>query len=247
MAIAINCNAQVKNYNPGGPKPGTYVPHINQASPSNQPANTGNVNGENQWVIGNGGWNNNGGSYGSITFGYGNTNYTNPYPQPYTGHYGNGYNIRREAKYAIRSAGHTINDAVGFHSWHDIYSPLLAKAIRHYNYSRQLYWWGNYSAALNHAERAKYLAWYSLQCFQNPGYYDNGCGNGYNQPNPYSDPYNPYYKNANPNGTESQQGAEGYRKPETGTNESIDNSLPAADVNDKELIRSFDKSSLKDE
>lgn len=232
--INTTLTAQVKSVYPkGGPKQGTVVPH-NQATTNNQP----NANNEpnDKWIHGN--WGPYG--YGSITIGFGNYPYGQP--MPYYNNYNPYHSAKKAAKYSIRAAGHMIGEAVSFNTWHDIYSPLLAKAIRHYNFARQQYWWGNYSAAYNHAERANYLAWYSLQYFQSPGdYYDGYNGSGYNQPNPYSDPYNPYYKQGQPNT------AQGERKAEVPKDESIDTSLPQETVNDKELIRTFDKSDLKDE
>lgn len=252
--LSVSSNAQVKNYNlSGGPKPGVYVPRTQTDSPASQQGSSNGQasSGDNQWGIANGGWAPGYGSYGNVTLGFGN-NYGTPYygnPYLYNGYYGNNYSVKKASKYAIKGAGYMLGEAIGFNTWHDIYSPILAKAIRHYNYSRQLYWWGNYHVALNHAERARYLAWYSLKCFQNPNYYYGGYnGNGYNQPNPYSDPYNPYYKsrNAAPDGNEGGDDS-GFKKQELQKNESADNSLPKAEQDDKELIRSFDKSTLKDE
>lgn len=234
IALSINVTAQVKVKERGvSPKQGTYIPR-NQ--PQNNPTAQNNNQSSEHWV--HGGWNYGGGSYGSITVGFGN-----PYPNNF--YYGNSYSIKKASRYSIRAAGQIINQAIAFDSWNDIYSPLLAKAIRHYNYSRELYWWGNYSAAHNHAERARYLAWYSLQYFQNPGC-DNGYGGGYGQPNPYSDPYNPYYR-SNQAGGANANGNQSYKTEEMPKDEGLDKKLPGSDTNDKELIRSFDKSELKDE
>lgn len=250
MVISLNFNAQVKNnYPSGGPKPGVYIPHMPSNNQPTQPQAESNAsNGQNQWVIANGSWGNgNGygnGMYGAVSFGYGNNFY--PYSGPGYNYYGNNYSLKHTAKRNIREAGYLLNEAVAFNTWHDVYSPILAKAIRHYHYARQLYSWRNYNAALNHAERAKYLAWYSLQYFQNPGYYYDGFnGNVYNQPNPYSDPYNPYYKNnTNTNGGGNENGQKKIEAPKA---ESIDEGLPPSQINEKELIRTFDKSSVNDE
>lgn len=228
--LSATLTAQVKNVYPkGGPKPGTVVPHA-QAN-SNVQSNTNNMEAD-KWIHGN--W----GGYGNVTIGFGSYPYGQP--MPYYNNHNPYHSAKKAAKYSLRSANYMIGQAVGFNSWHDIYSPLLAKAIRHYNFAKQQFWWGNYSAAYNHAERANYLAWYSLQYFQNPEYYDNYNDYGY-QPNPYSDPYNPYYKKGEP--TVNQ----GERKAEMPKQESIDNALPQENGNDKELIRTFDKSDLKDE
>ena len=233
ISLSINVTAQVK-VKPNNPKPIDYVPR--NGPPKNQePVAQNNQQANNHWGNGNGGWNH-GGSYGNITIGFGN-------PYPYNNYYGNGYSIKKQTRYSIRAASQIINQAVAFDSWNDTYSPLLAKAIRHYNYARQLYWWGNYHAAYNHAERARYLAWYSLQFFQNPNCNDGG---GYGQPNPYSDPYNPYYRSDQTGGGNMNEKS-GYKTQEMPQNESMDAKLPGSEVNDKELIRTFDKSEMKDE
>lgn len=250
VTLVITSTAQVKvKSSNNGPKPGVLVPHTpptNQAAASMPSGNgSGSANGAEHWGPPHG-WNNNGGAYASINIGFGNYPYGNPYP--YSGYYGNGYSIKKSAKQTMRAASHIIGEAVGFTAWHDLYSPLLAKAIRHYNYSKQLYWWGNYHAAMNHAERARYLAWYSLQCFQDPNYYYGGYnGNGYNEPNPYSDPYNPYYKNGTASGDRTNKAGEADANRALPKEESIDAGLPAAEADDRSLIRSFDKSTFKDE
>lgn len=242
IAISINVTAQ-KNVNERGnsPKPIAYVPR-NQ--PQNNPAPQQNNNQSNEhW--GNG-WNNGyPQGYVSLSFGYNSPGYCNAYQ--YNNYCNNGYSSKKASRYSIRAAGQIINQALAFDSWNDIYSPLLAKAIRHYNYARELYWWGNYQAAYNHAERARYLAWYSLQYFQNPGC-GNGYGGGFNEPNPYSDPYNPYYRSNQTGGTMNQGGGnQGSKIADVPTSDGIDQKLPGSDTNDKELLRSFDKSELKGE
>ena len=250
VALVITSTAQVKVKGSNtGPKPGVFVPHTpptNQAV-ANMPSGngSGSANGTEHWGPPHG-WNNNNGAYASINIGFGNYPYGNPYP--YNGYYVNGYSIKKSAKQTMRAASHIIGEAVGFTAWHDLYSPLLAKAIRHYNYSKQLYWWGNYHAAMNHAERARYLAWYSLQYFQNPNYnYDGYNGNGFNQPNPYSDPNNPYYKSGAPQSDPSAKVASPEGSRVLPKEESIDSGLPAKEADDRVLIRTFDKSDLKDE
>lgn len=235
IALGINVTAQVKMKERGvPPKQGTYVP---RNTPQNNPAPQNNNQSDERWGFGWGsGW---GHPHGvvSVNIGY------NPYP--YNNYYANGYSLKKATKYSIKAAGKMINQAVAFDSWNDIYSPLLAKAIRHYNYSRELYWWGNYQAAYNHAERARYLAWYSLQYFQNPNY-GPGYGGGY-EPNPYSDPYNPYYRTDQTGGKTQGGGNEGFKTGAVPASETIDQKLPGSEINDRELIRSFDKNELKDE
>lgn len=244
IVLSLSTSAQVKNNNQGGPKSGVLVPHTVPQSNQTEPLASSQASGQNQWSSGNGFWGPNSGSYGSVTFGYGNYYSANPYPN--FGYYQNGYSIKKSTKQAIRNASYIINEAIAFNTWNEIYSPLLAKAIRHYNYAQQLYWWGNFNAALNHAERARYLAWYSLQYFQNSSC-NNGFGdNMYGAPNPYSDPNNPYYKKIGPD--ESNPGAEesGHKK-QAPINESIDTGLPTTEISDQNLIKNFDKSALKNE
>lgn len=236
IAFSINTTAQVK-VKPINPKTIDYVPR--NGPPKNQEpvAQNNQQQDNNHWghspSYPNG--------YVSLNFGYNSPYYGNPYP--YNNYYGNGYSIKKQTRYSIRAASQMINQVVAFDNWNDTYSPLLAKAIRHYNYARQLYWWGNYHAAYNHAERARYLAWYSLQYFQNPNCNDGG---GYGQPNPYSDPYNPYYR-SDQTGSGNINEKSGYKTQEIPQNENVDAKLPGSEVNDKELIRTFDKSDLKDE
>lgn len=235
IALSINVTAQVKVKERGvTPKPATYVPRNQDQDPTPQGNNQANAHWGHGWGSG---W---GHPHGvvSVNFGY------NPYP--YNNYCGNGYSIKKASRYSIRAAGNIINQALAFDSWNDMYSPLLAKAIRHYNYARQLYWWGNYQAAYNHAERANYLAWYSLQYFQNPNC-GSGYGSGYYEPNPYSDPYNPYYRTDKTAGNISEGGSEGFKTGKVPDSESIDQKLPGSEINDKELLRTFDKSDLKDE
>lgn len=137
----------------------------------------------------------------------GNYNYGNSYG------YGNYNNMKRAARNSIRSAANVIGQALQFSDWNDTYSPWLAKAIRHQQYAKQLYFWGDYAGALNHAERAGFLAWNSLSYFNNSYGYNNGFDGNYS-PNPYSDPNNPYYRKGNSTNAPSSNddGDFGYRK-----------------------------------
>lgn len=227
IVLSINAVAQVR-----GPR--EFIPRTqyhNDAAPqnSNQTAH--------YW--GNG-WNNGySQTHFSINFGYGN-------PYSYNNYCGNGYSMKNATRYSIQLAEQIINQAVAFDSWNDIYSPILVKAIRHYNYAQQLYWWGNYREAYNHAERAGYLASYSLQYFQNPD-----CGgnynNGYYEPNPYSDPNNPYYRTNQTGGRIIPRQNTGNKTQDISNNESLDNALPNSDSNDKQLIKNFNAGETKDE
>ena len=172
--------------------------------------------------------------------------------------YNNNYNVKRAARNSIRQSANVIAQALNFSDWNDTYSPWLAKAIRHQQYAKQLYFWGDYSGALNHAERAGFLAWNTLSYFNNSYGYDDGfAGNGY--PNPYSDPNNPYYRKNNttqPNTSSDED--YGYRKsssektddnssstkrksqPATEQNMNkmeLDGTLPQSKVSDRELLK----------
>lgn len=176
-------------------------------------------------------------------------------------YYGNGYgnyhNLKKAARNSIRQSARIIGNALEFSDWNDMYSPWLAKAIRHQQYARQLYFWGDYAGALNHAERAGFLAWNTLSYFNSYYGYDDGfAGNGY--PNPYSDPNNPYYRKNNsgkPNGTDNSDDF-GYRKdssssktevgedvssPKKIENDAIDQSLPSSKLSDRELLKTSNK------
>jgi len=179
VIISLNVNAQ-RNHN--GNQPAS-----NNTSPNNQ-------NDRHVWASnhqGNGHW----GGNVSIHIGGGYPNY---YGSNYGYGYNNFYNAKKAARNNIRQAANIIGQALQFSEWNDVYSPWLAKAIRHQQYAKQLYFWGDYAGAINHAERANFLAWNTLSYFNNSYGYDDGLsGNGY--PNPYSDPNNPYYRQNNSN------------------------------------------------
>jgi hypothetical protein len=190
------------------------------------------------------------------------------YPNYYGNNYGynnNYYNVKKAARNSIRQSANVIGQALQFSDWNDTYSPWLAKAIRHQQYAKQLYFWGDYAGALNHAERAGFLAWNTLSYFNNGFGYNNDF-NGGNYPNPYGDPNNPYYRQSDPNSASQQNSNSdedfGYRKNNTekttdNSNNSkrqaptstqkmekveLDNTLPQSKLNDKELL----KTSVKD-
>lgn len=135
-----------------------------------------------------------GGYYGGGYYG-GGYYYGNNYGSYYGSGYG--YNIKRAARNSIHQSAGFIGQALQFTGWNDIYSPWLAKAIRHQQYARQLYFWGDYAGALNHAERAGFLAWNTLTYFNGGGYGYNNYGGGAYYPDPYGDPNNPYYRQNN--------------------------------------------------
>ncbi len=171
------------------------------------------------------------------------------YPPNYNyGCYNSYYKIKKAARHSIRQSAHVIGQALAFSDWNDIYSPWLAKAIRHQQYAKQLYFWGDYAGALNHAERAGFLAWNTLNYFNNPYGFSNG-GGAY--ADPYSDPNNPYYRQGNTT-TDNNTGEDntGFKQSNQRTNNSaksagattlapteIDNSLPNSKVSDKELLK----------
>lgn len=192
--ISLSISAQTRN---GGNNPRGNNQNQNQnPSPNTNPGWTSNNNGHtdakrgggqvNIHIGGGGGYP--GGYYGnSYGYSYGYNNYNN--------NYGGYYNVKRAARGSIQQSAGVIGQALQFTGWNDIYSPWLAKAIRHQQYAKQLYFWGDYAGALNHAERAGFLAWNTLNYF-NSGYGYNNYGGG-SYPDPYSDPNNPYYRQNN--------------------------------------------------
>lgn len=190
-------------------------------------------------------------SYNNCNYGYGNNwNY---------GYNNNGYyNVKRAARNSINQSAGFIGQALQFSDWNDAYSPWLAKAISHQQYAKQLYFWGDYAGALNHAERAGFLAWNTLSYFNNGYGYNNPTGNGY--PDPYGNPNNPYYRqnnsNTQPNTTTNPDAGNdyGYRKnqsTDTQNNTNINNTpqvqkadmmkldetLPQNKMSDRELLK----------
>ena len=239
-AVVISLNATAQHRSRG-----------NENQPQNQNAN-GNNNPSNGKVYASAGvntWNHWG---GGVSIHVGN------YPNYGSGYYGNGYhnsyNIRKAARNSIRQSANVIGQALQFSDWNDMYSPWLAKAIRHQQYAKQLYFWGDYAGALNHAERAGFLAWNTLSYFNSYNGYGGNSGGYNNYPNPYSDPNNPYYKQGN-TGTSTPTTEDdsdfGYRKqteknntpdPKPNTErkinkEEIDTTLPQSKMSDKELLK----------
>ncbi|MES2565218.1 MAG: hypothetical protein V4565_00015 [Bacteroidota bacterium] len=187
-------------------------------------------------------------------------------PNPYYNNYGYGngynyYNVRKAARNSVRQSANIIMQALQFTEWNDIYSPWLAKAIRHQQYAKQLYFWGDYAGALNHAERAGFLAWNTLDYFNNPYTYNN---NSY--PDPYSNPNNPYYRQSSPNSSpqsdEYNNEDYGYRKGSTDkapensdaskrqgnigntkreAKPELERDLPQSNISDKELLKTNTK------
>ncbi len=236
MALVLSTKAQINNNNP---KPVNYVSHGGSNSnspPQNQnqqynSSNWQNNNNEGSFTVNFSNYPPNGFGYVGPTYNY----YSNPYY---------GCNSNKMARSLLFASKSMINQAIDIHNWNDNYSPMLAKAIRHHNYAKQMYWWGNYDAAINHAERAKYLAWCSLKYFQNPNY-NNGYGGGYYQ-DPYGDPNDPYYRKGNVSGNApNNKDANGNKNQVSPEANEIDKKLPEAGGNDKELIDTFDRS--KDE
>lgn len=191
--ISLSINAQPRN---GGNDPrGGNSQNQNQGSSNNNTWASGNNNTDTKRG-GHVNININGGGYygGGYYYGNGYSNYNN-----YNSYYGynSGYNMKRAARNSIHQSAGFIGQALQFTEWNDIYSPWLAKAIRHQQYARDLYFWGDYAGALNHAERAGFLAWNTLTYFNGGyGYGNNNYGGG-SYPNPYGDPNNPYYRQNN--------------------------------------------------
>jgi hypothetical protein len=243
--LTVNVNAQGKNVK-GGPKTAVFAPRGGNTFDPGTQNNSGNQNAQSNWQTPGG---NN--VSGSVTLAFGNyppSNYGGYYgPNYYNGaaYYGGGYyngygSIKKNARYTLATSRDLINRSIDLHNWNDIYSPILAKAIRHHNFAKQMYYWGNYGAAIKHAERARYLAWYSLQYFQNPGYYNNGGYYSGADPGPYADPNDPYWRKSNSGNGQKTAPPSGNKKQALPEPDDLDNKLPNENINDKELIRSFD-------
>ncbi len=251
VIISLSLSAQ-RNHNGGN----------NQAMPQNQPQQNQNNNQNNKhhgWVSNNHhpNWG------GSVNIHLGGFPNVNPNYYGYGYGYNNYYSVKKAARNSISQSSRVIGQALQFSDWNDTYSPWLAKAIRHQQYAKQLYFWGDYEGALNHAERAGFLAWNTLSYFNNAYGYDDGFA-GSNYPNPYSDPNNPYYRQSNPSNTTKTNPSSdedfGYRKgaanktgEENGSvkretqsvpankakvdKAQLDSSLPQSKLNDKELLK----------
>ena len=240
-AFVFSAKAQIKVKNTNDPKPIAYVSHGGHNGNNGNSNNGNNQNPQNNSAN----WQNNNGysnGGGSVSFNYnsypsGNWGYAGPSYNYYNaGYYGNPYHTARQV---LRSSKAMINQSIDFHNWNDIYSPMLAKAIRHHNFAKQMYWWGNYNAAIAHAERAKYLAWCSLQYFQNPNGYNNYNGNNY--PDPYGDPNDPYYKKGNPGGKMQNSNGQNGNEKQAQEADEMDKKLPSQGSSDKDLIRDYNK------
>lgn len=248
VIISLSLSAQ-RNHNGNQPQANNQTASTqnntsndNRGGSSNNTNNRGGGNNLGSRVsIHIGGWPNNYNNY--PTYGYGYNNY-NSY-----------YSIKKASKNSIRQSANIISQALNYSDWNDTYSPWLAKAIRHQQYAKQLYFWGDYAGALNHAERAGFLAWNTLSYF-------NGSNGNNNYPNPYSDPNNPYYRQTNPNSTTQPNTSSdedyGYRKGSTEKTQEntdanrreanaenaqktmkpeLDNALPQSKLSDRELLK----------
>lgn len=193
-AVVISINASAQHRSRGNETlASTYSTKQSNASTNstnNQKyyggGNFGNNNGNKKWN----GWN----SGVTINIGtpapFGYNNYGNNY-------YNNYYSSKRATRIALNRSANVIREALRFSNWNDTYSPWLAKAIRHQQFAKQQYFWGNYAAAINHSERAGFLAWNTLQYFNNGFVNNNGFNDNFgysNYQDPYQNPNNPYYK-----------------------------------------------------
>jgi hypothetical protein len=225
---------------------GTQNSHPNNSSTS---ANSGSKHGwpSNTYHGPNGG--------GNVIVHFGG--YPNPNYNPYG--YNNFYNVRKASRNSIRQSASIIRQALQFGDWHDIYSPWLAKAIRHQHYAKQLYFWGDYAGALNHAERAGFLAWNTLDYFNHSYNYSYS-----NYPDPYSNPNNPYYRpgssnvpNNNPveddmsfrkgtteknsNVAKTESGKLKNENPNANHDIELDQTLPQNKMSDREILKTNTK------
>ncbi len=255
VVISLTVNAQHRSR---GNEPQNNMPQNNNNNQQVTASNNNDRYGHHNNHHGNNYHNNWGGGIsvqiGGNPWGYNNNNYG------YANGYNNYNNIKRAARNSIRQSANVIGDALNYSNWNDTYSPWLAKAIRHQQYAKQLYFWGDYAGALNHAERAGYLAWNTLSYYNSNDYDEGYAGN--NNFNPYSDPNNPYYRKNNettqPTNNTNTDEDFGYKKPSTTTTqtevnqnkentkspmakEEIDTALPTNKLSDKELLKTSAK------
>lgn len=233
-AVVISFNALAQHRSRGNePLASTYSGKQSNTSTSNQKyygsGNNGNYNGNKKWY----GWN----SGVTINIGtpapFGYNNYNSNY-------YNNYYSSKRASRNALNRSANVIREALRFSDWNDTYSPWLAKAIRHQQHAKKLYYWGDYAGAINHSERAGFLAWNTLNYFNNGFANNNGFNDdfGYsNYQDPYQNPNNPYYKKGNVNSNSinnesvpnSNDSDFGYKK--ANTNMSNQTNVTEAEIN----------------
>lgn len=256
VVITLNSNAQ------NGPRDNKNLNSNQNSQQQNNHQN--NQTASNERHHHGGGWSSwGGGIYVNLGNGGGCNNYNGNYGYGYNNNY---YSVKKAARQSLRNSARVIGNALQFSDWNDTYSPWLAKAIRHQQYAKQLYFWGDYAGALNHAERAGFLAWNTLNYFNSYGNDYDGYGYNSNQ-DPYQDPNNPYYRKGNTNTTNGNTNNNdddsdfGYRKGEvknqTTTDETqeekntegnskqrqqlqkteVDSKLPENKLSDKELLK----------
>ncbi|MDP2388121.1 MAG: hypothetical protein Q8M29_17235 [Bacteroidota bacterium] len=158
-----------------------------------------------------------------------------------------GYNYRKAARKRIRNTGYILYNSIQQANWEGMYNPVLSSAVQHQQYAKFLYNSGNYIGAIHHTDRARYLAWQSLNfnygSINDQGYNDwddddmyggnyNGGGNGY-----YSE--DGYKKNgSSPGGSDVSKQKPGTTPDpaaKTPSNEELDQKVNKKDYTKEEL------------
>lgn len=165
---------------------------INKGGGNNNPNPPKGKGNEKWWVsVGVGGGGPNWGGPPPPNYGYyGNGGYNNYYGGGFNNY---GFNYRKAARKRIRNTGYILFNSIQQANWEGMYNPVLSSAVQHQQYARFLYNNGNYIGAIHHTDRARYLAWQSLNfnygSINGQGYNDwddddmyggnyNGGGNG---------------------------------------------------------------------
>ncbi len=133
------------------------------------------------------------------------------------------YYDKQLARNTIRNAKYSIREARNASRYYNEYHHLITLAIRHYNFSRNLYYNGNYSASINHAGRANRLAQQAITDLQFYNTYNDYEDDGYRKINGNSNA-------KNKNNKALKQNQRPQEKPII-TNDPLDNMLPQNEIN----------------
>lgn len=196
------------------------------------------------------GWTGSSITYSTSSYGYQPYNYGTTVPSCYNSNY-----MKRAAKNSIRESAYAIRNAVQVSNWNDVYSPLIAKAIRHQQYAKTLYMQRNLAAAINHANRAAYLANQATDCItamSDYGYIDNvySYNDRDNDNGDYMNDASNYRQRNTVTSTQSESATtvasvnrkrslHANVKPQVEESE-LDNQLPVSKVSDSELLKKID-------
>ncbi|MEQ1733208.1 MAG: hypothetical protein ABL940_06015 [Bacteroidia bacterium] len=142
----------------------------------------------------------------------------------------NPWYYKNEAKNVLRASKYSINQAQNISYYNANYTPLLALAMRHHQYAKQLYYRANYAAAINHAQRANGLAqdaMYELTAYNYNDNWNNNDDDGFRKNN-----------TSNANTTQQRAVAPAATTPQAKPIQytSLDNELPASTITDNDRV-----------